>query len=187
MTAATFASAADRELAAALLDRGDEAAFRELYQRHTPRLFQFVLRVVGGAEHDAEDVVQETWIRATEKLREFRWEAAFGTWLTGIGLNVARSLLRRSGRWGSADEAPEPWCPPAQHGERIDLERALALLPAGYRVVLLLHDVEGYTHEEIGQRLGVVPGTSKSQLSHARRALRQLLEPAPRRTNEQPV
>jgi RNA polymerase sigma factor (sigma-70 family) len=187
MTAATIATAADRELAAALLDRGDESAFRELYHRHTPRLFQFVLRIVGGAEHDAEDVVQETWIRATEKLGEFRWEAAFGTWLTGIGLNVARTLLRRAGRWDSFQAAPEPWCPPAQDGERIDLERALALLPAGYRVVLLLHDVEGYTHEEIGERLGVVPGTSKSQLSHARRALRQLLEPSPRRTHEQPV
>jgi DNA-directed RNA polymerase specialized sigma24 family protein len=183
MTAATIASAPDRELAEALLHRGDEAAFRQLYQRHTPRLFQFVLRVLGGAEHDAEDVVQETWIRATQKLGEFRWEAAFGTWLTGIGLNVSRSLLRRNGRW-DAGEVPEQWCPPATDGERIDLERALALLPAGYRVVLLLHDVEGYTHEEIGERLGVVPGTSKSQLSHARRALRQLLEPANRRTHE---
>ena len=183
----TLTSAADRELADALLLRGDEAAFRVLYQRHTPRLFQFVLRVVGGAEHDAEDVVQETWIRVTQKLGEFRWEAAFSTWVSGIGLNVARSLLRRGGRWEAWSEAPEPWCPPAADGERIDLERALALLPTGYRVVLLLHDVEGYTHEEIAERLGVVPGTSKSQLSHARRALRQLLEPAPRRTYEQPA
>ena len=187
MTAATLSSAPDRDLAEALLDGGSEAAFRELYRRHTPRLFQFVLRVLGGAEHDAEDVVQETWIRATQRLGEFRWEAAFATWLTGIGLNVARTLLRRGGRWESWTEAPEPWTPPPLDGERIDLERALALLPPGYRLVVLLHDVEGYTHEEIAERLGVVPGTSKSQLSHARRALRQLLEPAPRRTHEQPA
>jgi RNA polymerase sigma-70 factor, ECF subfamily len=186
MTTATLAPT-DRDLATALLERGDEKAFRELYQRYTPRLFQFLLRVLGGSQHDAEDAVQETWIRATDKLGEFRWEAAFGTWLTGIGLNVARSVLRRDWRWEPAEEAPEPWSPPAPHGERIDLERALALLPTGYRVVLLLHDVEGYTHEEIGERLGVVPGTSKSQLSHARRALRQLLEPTPRRTHEQPA
>ena len=176
---AETAAVPDHALAEALLLRGDESAFRELYARHTPRLFQFVLRIVGGAEHDAEDVVQETWIRATEALDGFRWEAAFGTWLTGIGLNVARGLLRRQGRWELPmdDGTPEPWRPPAPHGERIDVERALAMMPAGYRTVLLLHDVEGYTHEEIGERLGIASGTSKSQLSHARKALRRLLEP----------
>lgn len=185
MTTATAAPPAspDRELADALLLRRDEAAFRALYRRHTPRLFQVVLRLLGGAEQDAEDVVQETWIRATERLAEFRWEAAFGTWLTGIGLNVARGLLRRRGRWEADPEhVPEPWRAPPPVGERIDLERALALLPAGYRAVLVLHDVEGFTHEEIAEMLGVVPGTSKSQLSCARRAMRQLLDPAPTRT-----
>ena len=182
-TAAPPAAPADRDLADALLLRRDETAFRALYRRHTPRLFQVVLRVLGGAEQDAEDVVQETWIRATERLGDFRWEAAFATWLTGIGLNVARGLLRRRGRWEvDAESAPEPWRPPPAVGERIDLERALAHLPAGYRAVLVLHDVEGFTHEEIAEMLGVVPGTSKSQLSCARRAMRQLLEPAPART-----
>ena len=178
------APAPDRALADALLLEGDERAFRELYQRHTPRLYQVALRVVGGAEHDAEDVVQETWIRATEKLGTFRWEAAFGTWLTGIGLNVARQLLRRRGRWVELDDAPEPWRPPPHDGERIDLERAIALLPAGYRTVLVLHDVEGYRHEEIGEMLGISAGTSKSQLFNARRSLRQALEPAKGRTHE---
>ena len=178
------APATDQALAEALLQRGDERAFRDLYARHTPRLFQLVLRVVGGAEHDAEDVVQETWIRATEKLGSFRWEAAFGTWLTGIGLNVARGLLRKRGRWVEMDDAPEPWRPPPNDGDRIDLERAIALLPAGYRTVLVLHDVEGYRHEEIGEMLGIAPGTSKSQLFNARRSLRQALEPAKGRTHE---
>lgn len=169
----------DHALAQALLLRGDERAFRELYSRHTPRLFQFVLRIVGGAEHDAEDVVQETWIRATEALPTFRWEAAFGTWLTGIGLNVARGLLRKQGRWELPMEpaTPEPFRPPPSDGDRIDLERAIALLAAGQRTVLVLHDVEGYSHDEIAERLGIAPGTSKSQLSHARRALRRMLEP----------
>jgi RNA polymerase sigma-70 factor (ECF subfamily) len=174
----------DRALADALLLDGDELAFRQLYQRHTPRLYQVALRVVGGAEHDAEDVVQETWIKATEKLGTFRWEAAFATWLTGIGLNVARQLLRKRGRWVELDAAPEPWRPPPHDAERIDLERAIALLPAGYRTVLVLHDVEGYRHEEIGEMLGVSTGTSKSQLFNARRSLRQALEPAQGKTHE---
>jgi RNA polymerase sigma-70 factor (ECF subfamily) len=178
------APAADQALAEALLLNGDEQAFRELYRRHTPRLYQMVLRIVGGSEHDAEDVVQETWIRATGKLGTFRWEAAFGTWLTGIGLNVARGLLRRRGRWTDLEDAPEPWRPPPREGDRIDLERAIALLPAGYRSVLVLHDVEGYRHDEIGEMLGIAAGTSKSQLFHARKALRQLLEPAKGRTHE---
>src|ERR1700750_504312 len=110
------APAPDRALAEALLLHADERAFRDLYARHTPRLFQVVLRILGGAEHDAEDVVQETWIRATEKLGGFRWEAAFGTWLTGIGLNVARQLLRKRGRWVELDDAPEPRRPPPNEG-----------------------------------------------------------------------
>lgn len=181
---AQTAAVPDHALAQALLLRGDEQAFRDLYARHTPRLYQLVLRLLGGAEHDAEDVVQETWIRATEALGGFRWEAAFGTWLTGIGINVARGLLRKQGRWQPLDDAAEPWRPPPPHGERIDLERAIALLPSGYHSVLVLHDVEGYTHEEIGERLGIAPGTSKSQLSHARRALRRLLEPVKEGSHE---
>ncbi|MDB4951864.1 MAG: polymerase sigma factor, sigma-70 family [Gemmatimonadetes bacterium] len=179
-TSSAPAVAQDRDLAEALLLRGDEASFRELYRRHTPRLHQLVLRIVGGAEADAEDVVQDTWIRAVERLDGFRWEAAFSTWLTGIGLNVARGMLRRRGRWEvpASPDAPEPWRPPPHHAERMDLERAIALLPAGYRAVLVLHDVEGFTHEEIGEQLGIAPGTSKSQLSHARRAVRRLLGPA---------
>ena len=174
----------DQALAEAVLLRGDERAFRELYGRHTPRLFALVLRVLGG-EHDAEDVVQETWIRATEKLADFRWEAAFATWLTGIGLNVARGLLRRRGRWVELDGgAPEPWRPPASDGERLDLERAVAMLPPGYRAVVLLHDLEGYKHEEIGEMLGISPGTSKSQLFNARKSLRRMLEPEKEETHE---
>ncbi|HEX5724883.1 MAG TPA: sigma-70 family RNA polymerase sigma factor [Longimicrobiaceae bacterium] len=182
MTTASAPAAPDRALAEALLLHGDERAFRELYRRHTPRLYQLVLRMLGGSEHDAEDVVQEAWIRATEALGGFRWESAFATWLTGIGINVARGLLRRQGKWGAEppEGLPEPWRPPPADGERIDLERAIALLPAGYRAVLVLHDVEGYKHEEIGERLGISPGTSKSQLCMARRSLRRLLEPAPR-------
>ena len=169
----------DRDLAVRVL-AGDEPAFRQLYQRHTPRLFQLALRLVGGDTADAEDVVQDTWIKATEKLDTFRWESAFGTWLGAIGINVARETQRRHGRrreveWSDAAEPPA--AAPLERLEPVDLERAIAALPDGYRTVLVLHDIEGYTHEEIGAQLGVAAGTTKSQLFWARRAVRALLAP----------
>ena len=166
----------DRDLTAAILQEGAEQAFRELYRRYTPRLYQFVLRVVGGDELDAEDVVQETWIRACGHLERFRWESAFATWLLGIGLNVARGLLRRRSR--QETDLPEPREQIAPSGDpdaRLDLERAIAGLPDGCRLVLVLHDVEGLKHHEIGIALGIVPGTSKSQLHQARQLLRARL------------
>jgi RNA polymerase sigma-70 factor (ECF subfamily) len=170
----------DRRLADAVLQHGDELAFRELYRRHTPRLHAFTLRLLGGAEAEAEDVVQETWLRAAAALGEFRWGSRLDTWLTGIALNLCREIFRRRARrqetewWDGAGPARMP----APHEDRVDLERAIAALPDGYRSVLVLHDVEGYTHEQIGERLGIAPGTSKSQLFHARRAVRTALAPA---------
>jgi len=166
-------------LAEAVLRRGEESSFRELYRRHTPALYQLALRMLGGSEADAQDVIQETWIRATTRLGGFRWESSFRTWLIGIGLNRARELLRRRGRrpMVELDEYNAPLAPPAADGDRVDLERAIALLPDGSRMVLVLHDIEGFTHEEIGRRLGIASGTSKSQLFQARRALRARLGP----------
>ncbi len=166
----------DRSLAGRVL-AGDEQAFRLLYRRHTPRLHCLVLRLL-GSEADAEDAVQETWVRATDRLGGFRWEASFGSWLTAIGLNIAREALRRRSRRKEEEWLPEMDAPAARPLERLeamDLERALRALPAGYRTVLVLHDVEGYRHEEIAERLGIAAGTSKSQLFHARRAMRVLL------------
>jgi len=167
----------DRQWAEALIRSGDEHAFRELYRRHTPRLHQFVLRMLGGAETEAEDVVQETWVRAVSQLRSFRWQSAFATWLTGIGLNLCRENLRRRGRWqdGEGGAAAEMAAPAVPTGLRIDLEKAISLLPAGYRTVLLMHDVEGWNHREIACELGISAGTSKSQLAAARRRVRALL------------
>ena len=174
---------ADAELVEAVRARGDEAAFRTLYRRHTPRLYQLVLRLLGGAEAEAEDVVQETWLRASGSLDRFRWESTFGTWLTGIGLNQARDHLRRTGRRPVYEGDPEEVLSRVRVecravAERVDLERAIALLPDGYRTVFVLHDMEGYAHAEIAARLDISEGTSKSQLFHARRTLRALLEPA---------
>lgn len=178
MRAQAAESTTDRELADRIADAGDEAAFRELYGRHTPRLYQFVLRLLGGDEAEAEDVVQETWIRATTNLGSFRWEARFETWLTGIGLNLSRNRLRRSDRRERLHDADRTGAAPRGRDERIDLERAISMIPPGCRTVLILHDVEGFKHAEIAEKLGVSVGTSKSQLWSARRHMRQLLGPA---------
>ena len=168
----------DRELVESIVITGDELAFRELYRRHTPRLYQLILRLA-GCEQDAEDVVQESWIRATEAAANFRWESGFNTWLTGIAINRFKELLRKRNRWPQIglDQVNEPEIRADHVGERVDLQRALDLLPVGYRTVLVLHDLEGYRHEEIAQQLGIAAGTSKSQLFHARRYVRALLEP----------
>ena len=168
----------DRELVQAVLQEGDERAFRELYRRHTPRLYLLVLRFLGHSEMDAEDVVQETWVRAMRELATFRWEAALGTWLSAIGCNVARDQLRKIKRQQDREQAPGDiaWTS-VQPPEQVDLEQAIRRLPEGYRTVLVMHDLEGFTHEEIGTALGIAPGTSKSQLFGARRSLRAMLNP----------
>ena len=189
MKTLSVADRTDRDLVAAIIADGDERCFRELYRRHTPRLYQLLLRLLGGVEQDAEDVIQEAWIRAVESAAKFEWKSSFPSWLTGIGINRAKELLRRRNRRPMFEltEQMEPQAPRAPVGERIDLERALALLPDGYRTVLVLHDLEGFRHDEIAERLGIAAGTSKSQLFHARRYVRALLEPAEEIGNEQVV
>ena len=175
--AEVLALESDRMLADQVL-AGDELAFRRLYGRHTPRLYLLVLRLLGGSEADAQDVVQDTWLKAVESLGRFRWDASFGTWLSAIGLNVAREALRRQSRRTEEslnEEHDQAERQPLEHVDAMDLERAIRALPPGYRTVLVLHDVEGYRHEEIAERLGIAVGTSKAQLFHARRAMRAAL------------
>ncbi|MGH7467583.1 MAG: RNA polymerase sigma factor [Longimicrobiales bacterium] len=170
--------ATDHELIEQVTQTGDERAFRELYRRHTPRLYALVLRML-ASETDTDDVVQETWLRAIRAASRFRWEASFSSWLTAIALNCARGLRRRERRWPTtelADDAPARGAWPATDA-RLDIERVLERVPPGYRAVLTLYELEGRPHEEIAQRLGIAIGTSKSQLHHARRFLRTLLDP----------
>jgi len=173
-----WAQATDRELVDAMITARDERAFRELYARYTPRLYRLVANLLDSQDHEAEDVVQETWLRAAAALHTFRWGSSFATWLSAIALNRAREVLRSRKRWGNNVPADELAAPPTSVSERIDLERAVSMLPAGYRRVYELFDVHGYSHEEIASRLGIAPGTSKSQLFHARRTLRAFLEPS---------
>jgi len=173
----------DRQLAEEVIRRRDQSAFRRLYRRHSPALYLFALRLSGGDESRAEEMVQTTWIRALEGLPAFAWRSTLRTWLCGIAVNCGRELYReRETAAGCPDETiPEPaGAHDDRAAERIDLERAIARLPPGYRQVLVLHDIEGFTHEEIANLLGLQPGTSKSQLHHARRRLREALTPASR-------
>lgn len=173
--AAVPAANTDAALIAAAVS-GAEPAFRELFSKHTPHLLQFVTRVLGSSRADAEDVVQDTWLRAYPALVTFRNESSFSTWLCSVGLRAALDSMRRRKRH-IADELFEddsPVAPPSAE-DRMDIESALARLAPGYRMVLVLHDVEGFTHEEIGLQLGIAPGTSKAQLFKARRVMRALL------------
>ncbi len=165
----------DAALIAAAIS-GTEIAFRELFRRHTPHLLAFVSRVLGASQGDAEDVVQDTWVRAYPALVTFRSESSFSTWLCSVGLRAALDSMRK-GRRHVAETLfdDDSFADPPRTEERLDIETAIAQLAPGYRMVLLLHDVEGFTHEEIGVQLGIAPGTSKAQLFKARRAMRALL------------
>ncbi|MFN0180779.1 MAG: RNA polymerase sigma factor [Gemmatimonadales bacterium] len=168
---------ADRDLLQRIIATGDEAAFRRLYQRHTPALYRMAIRLTDDRDGAAEDLVHDTWIRASERWGEFAWRSALATWLGGILLNRVREARRQWTRHPTdpllGDEA-EPLEAP---DDRLDLEAAIARLPPGYRTAVVLHDIEGYDHAEIASLLGIDIGTSKSQLSRARRALRRWLEP----------
>jgi len=158
---------------------GDGHAVRALYERYAPRVYAVVRRIAGDDEL-AQDYAQEAWIRAIRALPTFRGEARFSTWLHRIAVNAALQALRK-GETRRKHEGPFPdqVAEPPKGGDVLlqeKLERCLDRLPEGMRRVLILHDVEGYTHEEIGDVLGVTEGTSKSQLFKARARMRDMLE-----------
>jgi RNA polymerase sigma-70 factor (ECF subfamily) len=145
------------------------------------------LRLSRGAEEEARDMVQETWTRAADRLGTFRWESSLRTWLISIALNCSRERLRREARETRVEDIEAAAGDVGQAAdaaagaiaiEPIDLARAIDALPDGYRRVLVLHDLEGYTHDEIGRLLGVEAGTSKSQLYRARASVRARLASA---------
>lgn len=170
--------------------RGEPRAIREIYDRHADRVWAVVRRIAGD-DATAEDWAQDTWIKVFHALPSFRGEARLSTWIHRIAVNVALDGRRRLSVRPIGDAGPLPDDRAGRCGgtstavDRIALERAIDRLPDGMRAVLVLHDIEGYTHEEIGTSLGVSPGTSRSQLYKARAKLRANLVPAaPRDTTE---
>lgn len=175
----------DQALVHRILSGDDEQAFRLLYRRHTPRLLRIARAVTSGRDIGPDDLVQDTWIRAAARLSTFEWRSTLITWLTGILVNRMREGHRREmlAEFGELNEAIGPWPEPPDPIDRIELENAIQALPPGGRTVLVLHDVEGYTHEEIAQLLDITSGTSKSQLCRARRAVVRHLTIASRTAN----
>jgi RNA polymerase sigma-70 factor (ECF subfamily) len=159
----------DHRLIERFLRGRDEAAFRELYRRHTPAVYGLICRL---ARAEADEILQEAWVRAATKLSEFRGESQFRTWLTGIAINCCREWRRRTPHTGPRlEEIEEPSATPDEHS--IDVERVLETIPAAFRDVLVLHDIEGMTHHEIAAALDIEAGTSKSRLSRAREMFRR--------------
>lgn len=164
---------------AVLAAKGDRTAFERLYRAHTQRVFSICMRMVSDRTR-AEELTQDVFVRVWQKLPTFRGDAQVSTWLHRVAVNVVLTQRKADGagknRAVNDDDAIE--MTPARAafvGERLDLEGAIAGLPRGARQVFVLHDVEGFTHEEIGDQLGISPGGSKAQLHRARMLLRQAL------------
>ncbi len=167
--------------------RGEAGAFEQLYRAHAGRLYNLVYRMA-GTQAEAEDLLQEVFLQAHRKLGSFRGESSLGTWLYRLAVNQCLDFLRgrqtrMSRTTDSLDEegaaepaAASPAVPTAI--SRLDLDRAIARLPDGCRAAFILHDVEGFEHNEVARLLGVSEGTSKSQVHKARLKLRMMLSPA---------
>jgi len=172
---------ADLELAGRIRS-GDGTAFETLYQQHAPRLYNLAYRMAGTAT-DADDLLQDIFLLAYRKVGSFRGESSLGTWLYRLAMNHCLDVLRsRQARQGhqtdSLDEegaAPPAAAPVVGAVSRIDLERAIGQLPRACRAAFLLHDVEGFGHQEVGTILGISEGTSKSQVHKARLRIRAYL------------
>ncbi len=168
---------------AALVHRAqqrDPTAFAQLYHAHVRRVYALCLRMTADVTF-AEEMTQQAFIGAWEKLPAFRGESAFGSWLHRLAVNTVLMAFRARSRLSArvvftddpaALETP-PLAPPA--GIRLDLEQAIAALPPQARTVFVLHDVEGWQHSEIAEKLGVATGTTKAQLHRARQLLQEAL------------
>jgi RNA polymerase sigma-70 factor (ECF subfamily) len=173
--------------------RGEPGAFEELYRLHASRVYNLACRFA-GSQVDGEDLLQDVFVQIFRKLGSFKGDAALGTWIYRLATNICLDYVRsREGKARQmtdqlADEAAVPVRRESRpmRAERIDLERAIANLPLGYRAAFVLHDVEGFEHHEVADMLGIAEGTSKSQVHKARLRIREYLggasrEAAPRR------
>jgi RNA polymerase sigma-70 factor (ECF subfamily) len=163
---------------------GDRLAFERLYRSHVNRVFSLCARMVADRTR-AEELTQDVFVRAWEKLHLFRGESSFATWLHRLTVNVVLNERKTDGRRRNRFEEEDEETGmdgfagvvgmPLPPGDLLDLEEAILRLPPGARRVFTLHDVEGYKHEEIAEMLGVTTGATKAQLHRARHLLRERL------------
>lgn len=159
---------------------GDERAYRALYDKNVDRVYRLTFRVA-GEDDVAKDLTQETFLRAFQRLDQFRGDAAFSTWLHSIAVSVGLNWLRKVDRHRKRNQSLEGAAHFAPGKERVEpdlkdrITEAVDDLPEVYRIVFLMYDLEGYSHREIGSVLGVAEGTSKARLSRARALLRSSL------------
>lgn len=170
----------------ARLQAADATAEREFYDRHVDRVYRLIRRMSGRTDL-AQEWTQDTFIRAFERIAQFRGESALSSWLHAIAvsitLNGLRALKRREACAAPLEDAAHMgvWQRQAEPDLKVRMQQAIDALPPGTRTVFVMHDVEGYTHEEIGAAMGVAVGTSKSQLFRARAKLRVALAPFARK------
>ena len=162
----------------ALAVQGDHAAFERLYRRHVARVASLAGWLLDPG--DADDAVQEVFIRVWQKLHTFAGQSSFGTWLHRVAVNLMLRRRKNKGlarqRHSAEAKVLETITAPAERPDlRVAIEGAVERLPRGAREVFVLHDMEGYKHEEIAEMLEVDPGTSRSQLHRARMLLREIL------------
>jgi RNA polymerase sigma-70 factor (ECF subfamily) len=163
---------------------GDVQAYEQLYRDHVSRVNGLCLRMTRD-RGEAEELVQDVFVRVWEKLGTFRGGSAFSTWIHRVTVNTVIQHLRTNARWRDRhDAAADPDAAPdnsfaRMSGADIDLERAIARLPVRARMVFLLHDVEGHKHREIAEMTGIAVGTCKAHLHRARKQLREILGDAP--------
>ena len=157
---------------------GDVCAFEQLYRTHLPRVHSLVRRMAGG--RDTDEITQDVFVRVWQKLKTFRGDSAFGTWLHRLTVNVVierfRTEATRRQRLLDGDAIFDQIAAPLRSRDfSMDFETALMRLPDGAREIFVLHDIEGYKHHEIGTLLEISAGTSKAQLHRARMMLRRHL------------
>ncbi len=166
----------DQILVNNFLKTRSERSFQSLYRDKTPHLYQMALRLTGYDEVMAQDLIQSTWITAVRRLESFEWKSTLKTWLIGILINVNREQIHKEQKKKETEQVREDtMISKSGTVSGYDIEQGLIQLPIGYRRVIILHDIEGYQHKEIGAILGIEEGTSKSQLFQARKALRNWL------------
>ena len=166
-----------------LAAKGDRRAFERLYRSHVNRVFTLCTRMCGSRVR-GEELTQDVFVRAWEKLPQFRGDAQFSTWIHRVAVNIVLTDRKNEARNRKrmVEEEPEREDTPLQrasvtpgYGDRMDITAALETLPAGAKQIFVLHDIEGYKHEEIAEMCGITAGGSKAQLHRARLLLREAL------------